>query len=59
MGKNKNSDEEMLHSKLNIQFLKERRKKHLLQIMYNQKLRSPDLLDSRDKGIVLRGSTLC
>ena len=49
----------MLHSELNILFLKERRKKHLLQIMYDQKLRSPDLLDSRDKGIVLRGSTLC
>ena len=31
--------------------------KHLLHTMYGLKTRKPDLLDCKDKGIVLRSST--
>ena len=48
----KSSDEE-----LGLQFLNERRKKHLLHMMYNLKIRHPDLLDVREKGIQLRSSS--
>ena len=53
----KSSDEEHLHSEIGLQFLNERRKKHLLHMMYNLKIRHPDLLDVREKGMQLRSSS--
>ena len=52
-----NKDEERLHQKLGLEFLNKRRIKHLLYTMYGLKTRRPDLLDCKDKGIVLRSST--
>ena len=48
----KKSDEEHLRSTLGLHFLIKRRKKHLLQMMYNQKIQSPEPLNVRNKGIV-------
>ena len=53
----KSSDEKLLHSETYFQFLKERRKKHLLYMMFNMKTKNPEILDTRDKGIQLRSSS--
>ena len=53
----KNSDETLLHSELGLQYLKERRKEHLLHMMYKLRDQSPDLIDTRDKGILLRSNS--
>ena len=52
----KNSDEAFLHKELKLSYLKIRRIRHLLQMMYNLVQRRPDMLDLRDKGICLRSS---
>ena len=52
----KNRDEEYLHSETGLQFLRDRRKRHLLYMMYNLKINNPELLDTRDKGKVLRSN---
>ena len=53
----KRSDEERLHSEIGLQHLKERRKKHILHMMYNMKTSHPDVIDTRDKGMNLRSSS--
>ena len=53
----KSNDEERLHSEIGVQPLKERRKKHVLDTMYNMKTSHPDVIDTRDKGIKLRSSS--
>ena len=52
----KNNDEEYLHSELNLSYLNIRRRRHILHMMYNLVERNPALLDTRDKGIILRSS---
>ena len=53
----KSSDEERLHSEIGLQPLKERRKKHILHMMYNMKTSHPNVIDNRDRGIHLRSSS--
>ena len=52
----KNRDEACLHGELGLSYLKCRRNKHILHMMFALKSRRPDLLDSRDKKIVLRSN---
>ena len=52
----KNSDEEFLHKELNLSYLKTRRKRHLLHMMFTLIQRCPDMLDLRDKGMNLRSN---
>ena len=53
----KNSDEENLHNVLGLTYLKDRRKRHILHMMFNLTQRRPDMLDVRDKEIVIRSSS--
>ena len=54
----KNTDEDYLHKELRISYLVQRRQRHILHMMYNLRLRRPELLDTRDKGKELRSSKL-
>ena len=49
--------EARLHGELGLSYLKCRRNKHILPMMFALKSRRPDLLDSRDKKIVLRSNS--
>ena len=52
----KSSDQEYLHTELGLVYLINRRRRHVLHMMFNLVKGRPDMLDVRDKGIVLRGS---
>ena len=52
----KNRDEARLHGELWLSYLIERRTRHVLHMMFAMETRRPDLLDTRDKKIVLHNS---
>ena len=53
----KNSDEARLHGELGLTYLKERRNRHILHMIFVLKNRRPELLDMRDRKITLRTSS--